>query len=379
MKKAISLLLLVYLTITAAAAFEINGNVSSLTAGRTESIRTIDIHETGKASLGLKIPLDFNKNTNLKIAGDLSLQWQVNSTKFDTILDCTELSLIMAIPLSDQSYGSFEMGRFSVKDCTELIFMQNLDGVRFLIDSPSVKAHLYGGYTGLLNAHHNPMLPTPTRAYTGVYPTSPSYVTGDLYAYLPDVYEDKSIGIEILGAFNPAASTQNRLYATLRIDGNFLFFIPYTLCTTLSWTNENNKFGHMANLSFASMEYTIDSIHFGGKMLHASGNTPNFSHFKQLSAIYADKGSTMFYANLIKLGAFIDHTASNDVKIAFDIFAFMNLSQSQAILFNGIQWGLNVDIPFINKSKLVFDLGQLIPIKNGKFNTTLSMHLSFGF
>lgn len=376
MKKAISLLLLAAF-ITTASAFEIKGSVSSLTAGNTASIKTIDINETGNTSIGLKLPLDFNKNTNLNIAGDFSFLWKVNSETPDFIVDCTELNLLMSIPLTDDSYGSFEMGRFSVKDATELIFKQNLDGVRFLVEAPKIKAHLYGGYTGLLNGHHNPMLPTLN--YSGLYPTAPTFITADLYAYMPDVYEDKSIGLEVLGVFNAAAATQNKIYAIARIDGKFLYFIPYTLCSAFSWSNENNVFGHMANLSFASIEYTINSFHFGGKAVYASGNTGNFSTFKQLSVIYADKGSTLLYSNLVKMGLFFDRTAENKVKIAFDSYIFMNFTEGSEVALNGVQWGLNIEIPFISKSKLVFDLGQLIPITTGTFNTNLSMFLSFGF
>ncbi|MCR4940904.1 MAG: hypothetical protein K5930_12490 [Treponemataceae bacterium] len=377
MRKAISLLLLAAFMTMTASAFEINGSVSSLTAGRTASINTIDIFETGNANLGLKFPLDFNKNTNLRIAGDFSLLWQVNSTELDPIADCTELSLIMAIPLSESAFGSFEMGRFSVKDCTELIFSQKLDGVRFILESPSIKAHLYGGYTGFLNARHNPMMPTLTN--TGIYPTSPTYITADFFTYLPDIYEDKSIGLEVLGAFNPAEKTQNRLYTMVRIDGNFLYFIPYTLCTTLSWTNENNEFGHMANLSFASMEYTIDKTHFGGKIIYASGYSDNFSHFKQLSVIHADKGSSLLYTNLIKPSLFFDHITENDVKLICDVGAFMSLSETKDIIFNGIQWTFDLDIPFIKKSKLLFNVSQFIPIIDGSFYTNLSMYISIGF
>ena len=379
MKKAISLLLLTVFLLPAVSAFELEGSVSSSTAGKTASIKTIDIYETAQASLGLKLPLDFNKNTNLKISGDFSANWRVNNTTPILTLDCTELSLKMSIPLGEDSFGSFEMGRFAVKDSTELILKQNLDGVRFLVDSPSFKAHLYGGYTGLQNARTNPMLlaSIPTDK---LYPLAPTFITVDLSTYLPDIYEDKSIGIELLGAFNLPSPEATKLYATARIDGKFLYFIPYTLCSAFVWTNENRTFGHMANLSFASMEYTVNSIHFGGMVLHASGNTRNFSNFKQLSAIYADKANTMLYENLIKIGLFVDHTSASNATISTDVFAFLNLTgDTPDIEFKGIQWAININVPFVQKSKLAFDVNQYIPIKGGTFNTTLEMYLSFGF
>ena len=136
----------------------------------------------------------------------------------------------------------------------------------------------------------------------------------------------------------------------------------------------------MANLSFASMEYTVNSIHFGGMVLHASGNTRNFSNFKQLSAIYADKANTMLYENLIKIGLFVDHTSASNAKISTDVFAFLNLTgDTPDIEFKGIQWAININVPFVQKSKLAFDVNQYIPIKGGTFNTTLEMYLSFGF
>jgi hypothetical protein len=379
MKKAIALLLLTVFLLPALSAFEIEGSVSSSTAGKTASIKTINIHELTYASLGLTLPLDFNKNTNLKISGDFSAAWQINQADAILTADCTELTLKMAIPLGEDSYGSFEMGRFAVEDCTGLILKQNLDGVRFLVDAPSFKGHLYGGYTGLLNARHNPMLPV-TTVPSGIYPLAPTFITADLYTYMPDVYEDKSIGIELLGAFNSASPEATKLYAMARIDGKFLYFIPYTLCTAMVWTNENRTFGHMANLSFASMEYTVNSTHFGGKVLHASGNTQNFANFKQLSIIHADIAGTMLYENLIKMGFFIDNTGANGVKISTEVFTFLTLADTtRDIIFKGIQWDFNIDVPFTQKSKLAFDVNQYIPIKGGTFNTTLEMYLSFGF
>ena len=377
MKKAIFLLLLAVLAVSATYAFEIDGEFSSYTAGESASINTIDILETAKASLGLVLPLDFNKNTNLKIAGDVSAKWKVNSTDADFIADCTELSLLMAIPLGESSYGSFEMGRFSAKDSTELIFNQNIDGVRFLVDSPTFKAHLYGGYTGLLNAHHNPMIPSQNP--TGVYPTAPSYITASVYTYLPDIYEDKSIGLEVLGAFNPVSPSATKIYAIARIDGKFLYFIPYTLCSAFSWTNANNSFGHMANLSFASMEYTINKTHFGGKLLHASGNSDNFSDFKQLSKIFADKYDSFLFSNLMSIGFFVDNTTSGNVNIGFNADTLFSLDTEKNLVFSGFQWDFNINIPITAKTKLVFDLHEYIPVKAGNLNTTLSMFLSFGF
>ena len=377
MKKAILLLLLTIFGISSIYSIDIDGSVSSYTAGKTASIKTIDILETGKANLGIILPLDFNKNTNLKIAGDVSATWKVNSTAVDFVADCTELSLLMSIPLAENSYGSFEMGRFSVKDCTELIFNQKLDGVRFLVDSPFIRTHLYGGYTGLLNARTNKMLPSAEA--TGIYALAPSYITADFFAYMPDIYEDKSIGLEFLAALNPASPSANKLYAIARIDGRFLYFIPYSLCSAFVWSNEGGSFGNMANLSFASMEYTVNSTHFGGKVLHASGNTPNFKDFKQLTAVYADKASSILFSNLINIGLFLDNTTSDNVNIATDIYAFISLDNTQAIVFNGIQWALNINIPVTEKSKLVFALNQFLPIKNGTFHTTLSMYLAFGF
>lgn len=377
MKKAIFLLLLAVLAASATYAFEIDGAVSSYTAGESANIKTIDVIEIAKANLGLVLPLDFNGNTNLNIAGDFTARWKVNTSDNDLIADCTALSLLMSIPLGESSYGSFEMGRFSVKDCTELIFKQNLDGVRFRVESPVFRSHLYGGYTGLLNARHNPMLPSsPT---TGIYPTAPSYITADFFVYMPDIYEDKSIGLEALGAFNPVTPAATKLYAMARIDGKFLYFIPYTLCTAFSWTNENNTFGHMANLSFASMEYTIKSTHFGGKLLHASGNTYNFSNFRQLSAIYADINSSFLYSNLMSIGVFLDNTTSGNVNIATKVDGLMSLDTNSSLIFNGVQWSLDIDIPITEKTKLEFALREYIPVKAGSLNTTLSMFLSFGF
>ena len=142
MKKAIFLLLLAVLAASATYAFEIDGAVSSYTAGESANIKTIDVIEIAKASLGLVLPLDFNGNTNLNIAGDFTARWKVNTSDNDLIADCTALSLLMSIPLGESSYGSFEMGRFSVKDSTELIFKQNLDGVRFRVESPVFRSHL---------------------------------------------------------------------------------------------------------------------------------------------------------------------------------------------------------------------------------------------
>ncbi|MCR4713830.1 MAG: hypothetical protein K5751_05550 [Treponemataceae bacterium] len=378
MKKAIYLLLLTIFATSAIFAIDIEGSASVYTAGKTASIKTIDILEIGNANIGITLPLDFNKNTKLKIAGDVSATWKINTTKVDFVADCTELELLMSIPLSENSYGSFEMGRFSVKDCTELIFDQKLDGVRFLIDSPFIKTHLYGGYTGFINARKNEMLPSNTA--TGVYAFAPSFITFDFFAYLPDIYEDKSLGLEFLGALNSTAAASNKMYAIARIDGEFLYFIPYTLCSAFSWTNEGGSFGNMANLSFASMEYTINSMHFGGKVLHASGNTPNFKNFRQLTAVYADKASSILYSNLINIGLFFDNTTSDKVKISTDAYAFLSLGEQQAIIFDGLQWALNINIPFTGSSKLVFDVNQFIPIKNKSlFHTTLSMNLTFGF
>ena len=378
MKKAIYLLLLTVFFLSTVSAIEIDGSVSSSTIGKSANIKTINIHETAKANLGIKLPLDFNKNTNLKIAGDFSSSWLVNNSNTVMNANCSQLSLIMSIPLGENSFGSFEMGRFSVKDSTELILNQNLDGVRFLVDAPFIKAHLYGGYSGLLNARSNPMLPIGT--VSGLYPFAPSYITADFYTYLPDIYEDKSIGIEFLGAINPMATQENRVYAIARIDGEFLYFIPYTLCSAFEFSNEDRSFGKMANLSFATVEYTIDSYHFGGIAYFASGNINGLANFKQLSVIYADKANSMTYSNLIKAGGFFDSATFNDVRLAADAYAFLSFEQNTTnILFTGIQWDFNVTIPFGQKSKLIFDLNQFIPIKNGQFSTNLEMYLSFGF
>ena len=209
---------------------------------------------------------------------------------------------------SAKSIVSF--GRFFVGDVTSVVLSQVNDGLMYQYLSDKINASVYGGWTGLTNAHNTTVLDGEESDFfldtDSVYYCNTSYALCSASVSFPYILFNQTITLEGIGLIGTNGINSDnggdwRIYGTFALNGPLASCLFYKLYTCFS----KEKDSDLSNLSSLYFDYYTSwkdlSFSLGG--VYASGKTGSFSSFKGITSQTAfNSFGDVQYSGIIKSG-----------------------------------------------------------------------------
>ena len=198
---------------------------------------TIQLQQTNDLYLSFSSPL----GENMKLSGEgliknllvAQLEPSGADPEDDFIADC-DLFKFSGSWAAGSGVLSLNAGRFRISDVSGAVFSQVSDGLNLSYNALKLKAGLYAGYTGLLNAHNVSMNGVASGETTKVYSLCPAFIPVLVDFSYKTLLETNTIGLQ--GAFFiPVDSEKNDImaYGSLYLAGPVSTVASYNITGTV--------------------------------------------------------------------------------------------------------------------------------------------------
>ena len=242
-------------------------------------------NQSNSLALWFKTPLGQSKAFSLSGEGFYKYNLAVTKagSEFTNIADLTLFKLAGKINAGD-GLINLSAGRFSVADATGAVFAQTSDGLSVVYSAATIKAGLYAGYTGLLNALNVTMAAAPEKA-NKVYNLAYPYVPVGLTLELPSLFLNQNVTIQGYGLFDCGSLKTNKYYANLVIAGPFSNTVYYNLSTSLG---SNNFKDFMNYTGFTLYVFPTEEISVNAGVEYGSAAQGKLAAYSSVSSKGAD-------------------------------------------------------------------------------------------
>jgi hypothetical protein len=196
------------------------------------------------------------------------------------ILDVTLLKFRIDKRSASGGIFSLHAGRFAVSDVTGLVFSQTCDGVFVKAGGARCTVGLYGGYTGLLNAHDVTILVPAGSSYsadfTKLYPAAPGYIPLGITLDFPVLFANQKLVFQAWAFLDAMKEDFNRFYGEAEMSGPLGSVFSYKVSSVFG----TYKFDEVTNLSQADIIFSpIYKIAIDTGFVYASGTQGIFTPF----------------------------------------------------------------------------------------------------
>lgn len=277
MKKVLSTLLLSTVTSISLFAFTWSGLIDNTTKASTADFSSFSLNQSNGIYLSMNAPL----TNSLSLAAEGLYKY--NYTNPDAFTNIVDMDLLKLSGKWNAGSGfvNLSAGRFSISDASGAVFSQTCDGVYFSYDSSSIKAALYGGYTGLLNSLNVSMTAAGSTSNNQFYNLAAAYVPLSADFSYSFGSGNGNIGLQALYFYAPAEELKSQFYSTLSIKGQLATAGTYSLSATVGSTEfEDLMMYSKLSCSFYMAQSGIVSL--GGE--YASGKQGPFNPFNTITA-----------------------------------------------------------------------------------------------
>jgi hypothetical protein len=288
-KFATIMLSAVLLSAAPLSGLDFGGKINSTTKYQGNEFSALKWYESAAAHLWISSL--FNKELKLKFSADGSYEFRYDErdNSYKNIVDLNLLKISGTLQAGRYNTMQLAAGRFFVTDITGIIFSQVSDGGYVKFVTPTVEFSIYGGGTGMLNAHDVTIL-TPQGTvynpdYKSVYVPAPSYLPFGISIACPSLFLNQTLAAEGWGFIDFSSDKYSRWYSTLALSGPLSGKVFYSLMTTAG--SENLK--TLSGLSKASLTfYPASGASIGFAGVYASGNNGFLTSFKGFTSQTAD-------------------------------------------------------------------------------------------
>ena len=292
---------------------------------------------------------------------------------FSNILDLDLFKFSGSFELA-KSTLSVNIGRFSVKDNSSVIFDQLCDGALLRLSAPVITCSFYAGYTGLLNSNNVTML-APKRdesnsviyyeSQPGVYSLTHSFLPLIATLDFPAINGSQSLSFQFQGYFDLQAvegiEKLDRYFGLVEFKGPFSGLVYYDLLSTFGF-DMSKTLTNYSKLLLSIYTKSAFTCHLGVE--YASGKHGPFSTFTGVTSKLAYHSlSNPEYGGLILPGIDINLAGEN---LYFDIIAKAVIGLPEtSFKFSGVDGQVALYFDIFSDLQLGFDLSAFIDMTNG--------------
>ena len=321
------------------AGLDFGGKINSTTKYQGAEFSVLKWYESAAAHLWISSLLIKKMKLKVNTDGSYEFRYDERDGSCKNILDLNLLKISGTLEAGRYTTIQLAAGRFPVSDMTGIIFSQVSDGGFIKFVTPSVEFSIYGGSTGLLNAHDVTIL-TPSGTaynpdYNAVYVKAPSYLPFGLSLSFPSLFLNQTVAAEGWGFIDFSTDKYSRWYGTVSVSGPLSGKVFYSLTATAG--SENLK--TLSCLSKAVLIfYPAANASVGFTSVYASGSNGFLSTFRGFTLQTADFAlDEPDYAGMIKASVSFSYTILSRLCLVGEggcVFA----CPENTVSYDGWQW-----------------------------------------
>ena len=343
MKKKL-LIVLIFLQFFTLFAFDFGGSIGDTFKLRFPSIDEIQLKNDFSTSFWFKSPLDYYGHTNFLMDVLFNINSDFSTKKSVINFDVNQLYINMKIPLSNNLYCNYFMGRTNFSDITGYVYNEKLDYLSFYFGLNNFNFSTSFGYSGLLNAKTlNMYYPLTYNTTNKIYafPNEKFFILDSKLTFNMNNFFD-TLAFEGIMFFSPQILTGPRFYVNAAVQNQLTNNITYDINTSFLFNSTSD--GKIANLTQANFCFPKENFDLILKALFASHNSNSLTSFSPLTATTVNFfGSPC--TDIFQLGGRFYYNLQNKNSFSFDIDAVYQYNEAnKKMLFNGIQWVGKVNI-----------------------------------
>lgn len=365
-------------------AFDWGGFISADAGikGRADADIVKKFTQSDRLTLWMRAPLPNLKDAYFTAEGFYDFKYSHETKKITHLLDIGLFKLSMTA-IEPEGKFTFNAGRYGISDLSGFIFAQNADGMELRVTTERVDVKMYGGYTGLLNAHTVPMNLPQFDDENKPYQMAPAAVIGSVLVRLPLLFKQQSLAFEVSGVGGMASPA---LFTTAALNGPLHTALFYSASSTMTFENGKTVpvlFSNISRFELTSY-FPLMSSFVSWNTVFAAGKheAARIGDFKSFSIISANLDGSVKYAGNIKTGltgsikpvSSLLCTANADV-----FFNVMNKTPVKGLL--GVQWQTSARWQVFNDLQLSLSAGQYFALSGKKTNpyTMASIKVLYSF
>lgn len=330
---------------------------------------------TSGAGLYFDLPLDFKGTTRLIADGTFYYNFDLLESSSFYLYNINKFKFLMTIPLANNVYLEYSMGRDNYKDITGIILDQPLDAISVSIISPTFPTEFFLGYTGLLNTNTTEMFfNNSVNNNKSCYVLSTPNIIASASIKIPKLKENMIASFQVLSLSN-ISGTQS--FANF-FSGNIIYSlsenstVDFTTGLELSSNGFSTFLESLLSFSFSNTKTSLNS-----SFTITSGNSSALKAFLPITTIYTNVIKTKTYSSLCKASAFFIAGSQKTafVKIGADTF-FNPVGTELISLYESFQWYIDANFNVKDFFKCGLSIGQYIP---KSFSSKFAMSFKFSF
>lgn len=357
MKKKL-LILLVFMQIFTLFAFDFGGTIGDTFKLDFSSVKNIQLKNDFSTTFWFKSPFDYYGHTNFLMDFSFNIDSDFSSKKSKINFDINQLYIKMKIPLSNNLYCNYFMGRSNFSDITGYIYNTKLDFLSFAFGLNHFDFSTTLGYSGLLNAKtlnmYFPLSYNTTNKFYSFPNENFFMVDGKINFKMEKLFD--TLAVEGIFFLAPQIFMGPRFY----LNGTIQKQLPINISCDIktSFLFNTNTEGKVANFTQANIIFPNKNFDLVLKALFASHNSESLAQFTPLSAT-----SVNFFGDptseILQLGGRMNCNFLSKIGFTLDIDAIYKfVDTDKKFAFNGIQWANKINIYATSDILFNFTLAQ---------------------
>lgn len=370
----------VLLSASPLAGLDFGGKINSTTKYQGTEFAALKWYESAAAHLWVSSL--FNKKMKLKFSADGSYEFRYDErdNSYKNIVDLNLLKISGMLEAGRYNTIQLAAGRFPVSDMTGIVFNQVSDGGFIKFVTPSIEFSIYGGSTGLLNAHDVTILTPSGTAYNpdfnAVYVTAPSYIPFGISLSFPSLFLNQTFAAEGWGFIDFSTDKYSRWYGTIAVSGPLSGKVFYSLMTTAG--SENLK--TISDLSKAVLTlYPVAGASVGLTGVYASGSNGFLSAFRGFTSQTADFAlDEPQYTGMIKAAVSGSYTILSRICLVAE-GGCVFVCPENTVSYDGWQWNFSTVWNIFHDLQLSAGTSQYYAADSSRNKTRLMVTGAFVF